>query len=151
MRVYRVTKTKWAGDLDGTGSARSGGRWNSPGVPVCYTALDADTALEELLGSGVPRSVLRQLYCLVEIEVEGRSDIRMPRLASMPEDWDQVPFGVATQRFGDALLREGALAIRVPSTRRKEGVNYVLNPRHPEFQERVKVVSVRIMADVLGE
>ena len=38
MIVYRCSLRKWAGDLSGSGSYLHGGRWNSPGTRLIYTA-----------------------------------------------------------------------------------------------------------------
>ena len=46
MLVYRVCSAKYA-NLDGEGARRYGGRWNSPGVAVVYTASSLALAVLE--------------------------------------------------------------------------------------------------------
>lgn len=46
--VYRAHDPRWAfSALSGAGAARTGGRFNRPGVPALYTALSIETAVKE--------------------------------------------------------------------------------------------------------
>jgi RES domain-containing protein len=48
MLVYRIARAAYSA-LDGEGARRSGGRWNSPGTPVVYTAGSRALAVLEVL------------------------------------------------------------------------------------------------------
>ena len=47
MLVYRLVRRPYASQLDGYGAALFGGRWNSVGLPVIYTAQHRSLAVLE--------------------------------------------------------------------------------------------------------
>lgn len=49
MIVYRLTRSKYANDLNGTGGLYAAGRCNRKGTPVVYTAEQPSLALAEVL------------------------------------------------------------------------------------------------------
>ncbi len=36
MKIYRLTKSKYASDLSGKGASMNGGRWNEEGIRCVY-------------------------------------------------------------------------------------------------------------------
>jgi RES domain-containing protein len=62
MRVVRLAKRQYAG-LDGNGAAIIGGRWNSKGKLVAYTASCGALAVVEYLAhlSGLPKGLMLML------------------------------------------------------------------------------------------
>lgn len=67
MKVYRLTKRKYANDLTGQGAKVVGGRWNSKGNSILYTASSVSLALLEVL---VHLPVYSNLdFVIVEIEI----------------------------------------------------------------------------------
>src|SRR3954470_8827955 len=49
MLVYRISKRSFAGDLNGIGARLYGGRWNSVGISMLYTASSRSLAILEIL------------------------------------------------------------------------------------------------------
>lgn len=49
MKVYRISKQKFANDLTGLGASIVGGRWNSKGKSILYTASSRALAMLETL------------------------------------------------------------------------------------------------------
>ena len=49
MRLYRISKSKYAKDTSGEGSKLYGGRWNLKGIPAIYTADSAANAVLETI------------------------------------------------------------------------------------------------------
>lgn len=129
MIVHRIAKAAHVG-LDGEGARLYGGRWNSPGRPMLYTAASPSLAvLEVLVHLDLPPDLLPLDYRLLSIEVP--DDAPRLELDAVPQD------SVAT---GDAFLTAGqALCLRVPSQVVPQEINTLLNPRHPAFAE-VRVV-----------
>ncbi|MCA3508225.1 MAG: RES family NAD+ phosphorylase [Rhodobacter sp.] len=127
MRVWRLTKPEHAPGLDGEGARLYGGRWNSPGLPVVYTASSLALAALEVFvhlppamrrPSGLPELVAIALDLPV-------SDIAAPE--ELPPSG-----GAAFRAIGDAWLAgKGSLALRVPSQVIRHDSNILINPHHP--------------------
>ncbi|PLR24387.1 RES domain-containing protein [Caulobacter zeae] len=123
MIVHRIAKAAHVG-LDGEGARLYGGRWNSPGRPMLYTAASPSLAvLEVLVHLDLPPDLLPLDYRLLWIHVP--DDAPSLVLEAVPRD------SVAA---GDAFLSAGAaLCLRVPSQVVPQEINTLINPRHPAF------------------
>jgi RES domain-containing protein len=119
---WRIARAVYA-DLSGTGALITGGRWNSPGRPVVYTAADASLAvLEVRVHLDLPPDLLPDDYVLMRIEAATPPDIE--RVDVSPSD---------TRAFGDAWLASGRSAVLdVPSAIVPESRNILINPTHPD-------------------
>jgi RES domain-containing protein len=126
VRVWRLTKPEYAPGLDGEGARLFGGRWNSPGLPVIYTASSLALAAWEVFVHLPP--AMRRPSAL-----SGFAAIAL----DLPDDAiagpEEVPDpGAAESRaFGDAWLSgQATLGLRVPSLVIRREVNVLINPRH---------------------
>ena len=130
MIVHRIAKAAYAG-LDGEGARLYGGRWNSPGQPMVYTAANPSLAvLEVLVHLDLPPELIPSDYRLLSIETP--DDAPSQVLQVLPAD---------TVATGDAFLQAGeALTLRVPSLVVGQEINTLINPRHPAFAQ-VRLVS----------
>jgi RES domain-containing protein len=71
---------------------------------------------------------------LVRVELPGNHSSETPALADLPADWNAVPPGPGSMRFGTQWATENrSLALYVPSAILPEEINGVVNPNHPEF------------------
>lgn len=131
MRLFRITRAKYAEDLSGEGSSRTGGRWNPRGIPALYTSRSISLAMLEVLVHVQDRSLLPASYTVMEIVV----DIGM--LISI----DQVPeHEFESQEIGESMLRnEKVIGFMVPSILIPSEQNVVLNPKAKNFS-KVKLV-----------
>jgi RES domain-containing protein len=114
--------------LDGEGARLWGGRWNTPGRPMVYTAASPSLAvLEVLVHLDLPSALLPDDYMLLTIDVPEGAPVR--RIETGPSaDAD-------CRRAGDAFLAAGAaLALMVRSAVVPQERNVLLNPRHPAMQ-----------------
>jgi len=137
MIVFRCTLLKWARDLSGTGAYLHGGRWNSPGMAVLYTAENNVLAAFEV-ALRIPLDHISKNYVMVPLELPDTDDIHTPKL---PKSWysDQK----TTQRLGDEFLKEAKhLVMKVPSALISDSYNYLLNPKH-ELIKKVKASAPR--------
>ena len=48
MKLYRLTKAVYSNDLSGKGAEIAGGRWNSKGIALLYTANLSPWPLQKL-------------------------------------------------------------------------------------------------------
>jgi RES domain-containing protein len=123
--VYRLTSARFP-KCDGEGARLYGGRWNSQGRAVVYTAGTQSLAALEILAHA---SALGDDYVVVGIEIPGALAIEEIELRSLP-DWH-----IATTRsIGDAwFARRASAVLRVPSKVIAAEFNYILNPTHDDF------------------
>jgi RES domain-containing protein len=128
MRVVRLCTRQHPG-LDGTGAKLFGGRWNSPGRPVVYTAsCGALAALEYMVHmTKLPANML-----MVRIEVP--DTLAIEAIDYLPADEK------AFRQLGDEWLQHhGTSVLRVPSVLVPRQWNLLLNPEHPLFPA-IKIV-----------
>jgi RES domain-containing protein len=129
MRVWRIARGCYA-PLDGEGARLHGGRWNSAGRPVVYTAQSAALAVLELLVWTDPEDVPADLR-LFEIELPGDARIDRVDIEALPGNWME-PGSPACAGMGDRWLAAGeSLALAIPSAVLPEDSNLLINPRHP--------------------
>lgn len=142
MTVYRLSRARYKQDLTGKGAEIAGGRWNSKGVPMLYTAASVSLCTVEV-AVHLPLGLLPPDYNLIEIEVSAGALTTQIDAAKLPSDWRSLPHTNATQNLGDNFVREGRyMVMKVPSAVVAGEFNYLLNPLHKDFS-KVKVVSTR--------
>lgn len=121
-----------ANDLTGTGAKLSGGRWNSPGMPVVYCACSIALATLETVHSLGAGSLPFNRY-LVRVDLPDHVWQARRRLDPPPAGWDAIPAGISARLAGDDWLAGGASALLlVPSVIVPDECNILVNPRHPD-------------------
>jgi RES domain-containing protein len=68
MEVFRIARCHYIDDLSGTGGRLFGGRWNSKGWPVLYTASSRSLAAMEALAH-IPPKNLPPDFCIATIHI----------------------------------------------------------------------------------
>jgi RES domain-containing protein len=130
MILYRIANCNYAGDLTGTGTRLYGGRWNSEGKPMLYTASSRALAVLEVLVH-LPPLLVPDNFCLVEIEIP-EDNIYVLNPALLPANWREIPPPVTLRQLGDEFLKKReCLAMKVPSSIVPAEYNYLINPLHP--------------------
>ena len=134
MRVYRITSAALAADcLSGIGAALYGGRWNSKGTRIAYSAWARSAAILELLVHVGDRRNVPTDRVVVSIDLP---DDAVDTLDALPRGWNQLPYTPVVQRAGDAWVRDNRqLALRVPSAIVRQEWNVLINPLHPRIGE----------------
>lgn len=131
-RIATEGKTYSASDMSGTGAAKEGGRWNSVGQPMVYTASSIALACLETLVH-IKNSLPLNRY-LVSVDIPERVwNARLQLADPFPIGWDAEPAGLSSIALGDNWLAARSEAIfQVPSVIVPEEFNYLINPAHPD-------------------
>jgi RES domain-containing protein len=139
MIVYRLSKSTYASDLSGKGAERTGGRWNSKGVPVIYTASSRALCTTEI-AVHVPLGIVPVDFVLTTIEIPDKFIYTEPEMADLGPNWRTFPYSGATQKFGDQFVKgKEFLVMKVPSAVVQGDFNYLVNPLHEGIHE-VKII-----------
>jgi RES domain-containing protein len=132
--AWRIVKEKRAATaFSGEGAARTGGRWNSRGVPVVYTSSTKSLAALETLVHLNPPVLFK--YVVIRVTFD---DSLMEKVAprNLPADWREEPPPPSSKRIGDAWVLAARSALLVlPSVIIPGEPNYLLNPLHPDFKK----------------
>jgi RES domain-containing protein len=128
-----MTKAKHAKDaFSGEGARLAGGRWNSRGNAVVYTASSASLAVLERLVHLESDEIL-EAYLLCEVSFSDEL-VKSVNAADLAPDWRAASPPPELQRIGDTWLASRSCAVlRVPSVIVELEFNYLLNPAHPNF------------------
>ena len=157
LRLHRIAKLKYAQltqlDEHGYGAARYGARWNSPDEGLRYDRriiYAADTLAQAMLeiivhtDSPVLQSVAHG-HVQLSVEEEFIVDLSLEQL---PPTWNANPTTSATQVIGDQWFDEMiSPVLRLPSVILPLWVysvghsNYLINARHPNIDQAVKLLS----------
>ena len=134
VTAWRIVKARHAANaFDGEGARVDGGRWNSPGTPLVYTSESAALAALELLvhlGRGSILGAYVLIACTFEEALVEHLDPRR-----LPRNWRSYPAPPELQLLGDEWVRSGTSAVlQVTSAVIASDSNYLLNPRHRDFQ-----------------
>jgi RES domain-containing protein len=141
MIVYRLSKQQYCNDLSGTGAEKTGGRWNSKGLPVLYTADSRALAMIEV-AVHVPLGIIPVNYFMTAIELPGELSMETVDQQSLSPNWRTNPMIRSTQHIGDAFLRANSfLILQAPSASVPGDFNYLVNPKHALFNQ-IKVLWV---------
>jgi RES domain-containing protein len=145
MKGFRIVPAPRARDLSGEGARRYGGRWNSPGVPMVYTATSASLAvLETLVHMGL--NVFPDDLVLVTLEVP-QDLVSALEPARLPEHWAAYPAPAAASEIGDLWAREEqSVGLLVPSAILPQENNLLINPCHAraDLLEIVDILPYRV-------
>ena len=134
MVVWRIVQRRMAKHaLTGEGARRFGGRWNSPGHAVVYTAQSQSLAALEILVH-VDSEILLEHYVAIPITIE-ESLITQIKPSGLPRSWRAYPATKATRQLGDAwIIAQTSAVLQVPSAVILTESNFLLNPNHPDFR-----------------
>lgn len=133
--IWRLTHERYAESaFSGEGARQYGGRFNSPGTPVVYTAESLPLALVEAM-TGLERYDQLRRYVFFRAELPETLISAVPQ-GDLLDGWDRHPPPSQAQRIGDRwVAQQRSVALRVPSVVVPYSYNYLLNPAHPSFDE----------------
>jgi RES domain-containing protein len=134
LTTYRICKTKYAGTMfDGEGAFRFGGRWNSRGVRILYTAGSLSLAVLEMLVHLNNEEILLS-YSFATAEFDESLILPIEEFRTLPENWSVSPPPLQIQRIGDEWAEaQASVVLKVPTSVLPVEFNYLINIRHPEI------------------
>jgi len=140
LNLFRISKTKYAHDLSGTGSRLAGGRWNSIGKAVVYTAGSSALALLEHL-THLSRTGMKLSFQLILIETyDTPISFLEDHFDKLPPNWRHKQ--EVSRNYGNQWLEKLLSPIlRVPSVHSPWEYNYLLNPKHPGLEVQINDAS----------
>ncbi len=137
MKVYRLSKMKYAKDLSGNGARIAGGRWNKKGIAIIYTSESRALCAVEVLVHMKPEAVPAD-YAITTIEIPDNS---IANLLKLPRNWNQFPYNKATQTVGENFIKNDSLCLMVPSSVVRGEHNILINPNHTRKKD-IKIIKV---------
>ena len=131
-RIVRAARGN--GAFTGEGARIYGGRWNSPGTAVIYVSEHESLAALELLVHVMPLPP-DDRYLSFRLEWEDKLTERFP-IKNLRANWNVEPPDFQTIQIGDEWVRAGkSVALAVPSVLSASEINFLLNPKHPDFKK----------------
>ena len=142
MKVYRIYIDREGYSALGYGPAAA--RWNKGFTPVIYASSYVSVSMMEHLSiRGASVSDFNWKIAVIELDAEPqRIDLN-----ELPRGWDFRPHPRSTQEIGSNwALKKESLALAVPSARIplrffEQEYNLLINPFHPDFLKKIKVLS----------
>lgn len=144
MRVYRISKSNFIADLSGTGAALYGGRWNSKGTYIVYTAETLSLAMLETVVH-LNETAATSVYAAACLQLpKGYTEEWASQ--DLPRNWQTYPPLETLKVIGDDFVRRNkALTLKLPSAIIPEESNYLINPRHHQFKN-IQIVYTRVFS-----
>ena len=135
VTAWRIAKQRHAKTaFSGEGARLFGGRWNSLGTAVIYTAQSQSLAALEMLVH-LESSNLLPNYILIEVGIDDTLIVSID-LSQLPKNWRADPPPAKVRAIGDAWVAGRTSAVlRVPSALVPDEHNFLLNPRHEDFAQ----------------
>jgi len=132
ITAWRVVKRRHAETaFDGEGARQFGGRWNSVGRAVVYTAATTSLAMLEILVNA--DTTLLPHYLTIPVRFE-HDLLEVVDAGLLPDSWRSHPAPFELKRIGDEWIEaRRSCVLQVPSAVVPHESNYLLNPVHPGF------------------
>ncbi len=135
ITTYRICKTKYAPTwFDGEGAFRFGGRWNTRGTKILYTAGSLSLAALEILVHLNDEEILLS-YSFAGAEFDESLVLSVEEFRALPGNWSASPAPLEIQQIGDEWARaQSSVVLKVPTSVLPIEFNYLINVEHLNFQ-----------------
>ena len=136
MFVFRIAKKEYIEDLSGSGAGLYGGRWNSKGINMLYTARTIALAYLEFFVHNY--HILNSArVCLAKMKIPENAPIQVVEEIDFEKNRIRnVNNNFETRNAGDDFIKSGKIyALQVPSVIVPGEFNVLLNPLHPAHKE----------------
>ncbi len=121
--------------FDGEGAFLFGGRWNSRGTRILYTAGSLSLAALEMLVHLNSEEILLS-YSFASAGFDESLILPTEEFRTLPESWSVSPPQLEIQRIGDEWAEtQASVVLKVPTSVVPVEFNYLINVGHPEFSK----------------
>ena len=133
--AWRIVVARYKDDaFSGEGARLRGGRWNSKGTTMVYTAGSIALASIEMVVN-LPGPNLLEEFVIIPVHIPPNLILDLP-LDKLPSDWNSRPISPSIKAIGDRWVKKRkSVVLKVPSVVVPEEYNYLLNPNHPDFEK----------------
>ncbi len=140
MIVFRLSKNIYANDLTGKGAEIYGGRWNSVGTPLIYTAESRALCAVEI-AVNTPLYNIPTDYSIISFQIPDET-ITFVEEKILTINWNILPYSPFTIQMGYLFISEKkSLILKVPSAIIAGDYNYLINPLHPDMV-KLKILKI---------
>lgn len=134
MMVFRLTKSKYKDEISGIGAELFGGRWNSVGTRIIYTAESRALCTTEI-AVHTPLGIVPTDYYLQTIRLPD-TPLKEILVDDLTKNWREFPHNISTKTIGDEFIKNGNfLILKVPSAVIQDEYNYLINPFHVDYKK----------------
>ncbi|MFY9243469.1 MAG: RES family NAD+ phosphorylase [Polaribacter sp.] len=141
MKVFRLSKKKYATELNGKGAAKFNNRWNTKGTEIIYTAESRALAMAEV-AVHLTIATLPKDFVMITIDISKNIIIKELDSKELDKNWNANPSNSETQKIGDLFIDAMKYCIlKVPSAVVKGDFNYLINPHHKDFK-KIKIIDI---------
>jgi len=131
--AWRVIKKKHQKNaLTGEGARLFGGRWNTSGQAIIYSAETLSGALLEILVHGNRQLLPHYVFYRLVFPKRIMSEVK---IADLPKHWRSSPPPPEVGQIGDRwCIEQRSAVLRVPNTVVPLETNYLVNPAHADYR-----------------
>jgi RES domain-containing protein len=120
--------------FSGEGARRYGGRWNSKGHAVVYTASSISLSILEVLVH-IPIYDILEEYVYIPVEFNQKFVLSL-KPDELPDNWNKDPSPQAIKQIGDSWVEsQKSVILEVPSAIVPSEKNFLINPAHSDFSK----------------
>ena len=132
MQVFRISRSKYAGNLTASGAAN---RWNLANELVIYTGASRSLSTLELV---VHRNAIKphDPYKMMIIDIPSDVEIEKIEASDLPGNWRTLSAYHILQQVGSLWYNARKTAIcQIPSVVIPQEYNYIIHTQHEDFSK----------------
>lgn len=136
MKIWRLVRRQHLNSaFSGEGAQQYGGRWNPPGIPIVYCSASLSLAVLENLVHFDVSEFPDDFVAIIAILPDQCSFLNIEE-EDLSHDWRSYGDQQSLQKLGlEWSEKKEHLILSVPSVVVPEERNYLINPRHPDFNQ----------------
>ena len=137
--IWRICEATFANSaFSGEGASIVGGRWNSKGKRMVYTAEHLSLAILEIFVHLNVPTVRRDFFVAIKAEIPDDLEIEYMNIDQLPSDWYLSSSKSSLQALGNEWIDSARNPIlAVPSAIVPQEFNYLINPLHPQCDQLI--------------